>query len=68
MPFKKVAGSFFNNSDFQKDRALAGKSPCPVVEATNMVSVYEERNSYNSMGIRPLEGRFRCRQVHTGLH
>lgn len=61
MPFKKVAGSFFNKSDFQKDRALTGKSPCPVVEATNMVSVYEKMDSYGSMGIRPLEGLCRCR-------
>jgi hypothetical protein len=53
MPFKKVGGSFFNKSDFQNDLALAGKSPCPVVEATNIVKVYENRACYNQHREKP---------------
>ena len=38
-PLKNVGGSFFNKSDFQNKRAFAGKSPCPVVDATKRVRV-----------------------------
>jgi hypothetical protein len=44
-PFKYVGGSFLSRSDFQNIRALAGRSPCPVVDTTKMISVYERSAS-----------------------
>lgn len=45
-PFKYVGGSFFSNSAFQNARAFAGRSPCPVVDTTKIVRVYECSTSY----------------------
>ena len=61
-PSRKVGGSRFKRSDLQNDRAFAGKSPCPVVETTNIVMVYKFSASY----------RGQCKAVdngvsHTGL-
>lgn len=45
-PFKYVGGRRFSNNSFQNARAFAGRSPCPVVDTTNMVRVYEKSASY----------------------
>lgn len=44
-PSKNVGGSLFKSNVFQNSRALAGKSPCPVVDTTNIVKTWDDNDS-----------------------
>lgn len=52
-PFKYVGGSLFSKSAFQNARAFAGRSPCPVVDTTKIVRVYENSVSCNPPAVSP---------------